>query len=140
MSPLQKIVYPILSILVLALTSCGSQKEISWTTDDYKAKSAFLQEYVSGTEEGENKVVLSIEVESLNLESKSMDSLEYKGSMYPINVEGLTLILNLRKGRKLIEPDPLLSDTKTAVYYHEGEKAFKFLVDPIVIKEPIFLP
>jgi hypothetical protein len=140
MSPLQKILYPILASLLVAVTSCGSQKEISWTSDDYKAKSAFLQEYVSGTEGGRNKEVLSIEVESMNLEPKSMDSLEYKGSVYPINVESLILNLNLRKGRKLIETDPMLSDTKAAIYYHEGEKAFKFLVDPIVIKDPIYLP
>ncbi|MFT6246772.1 MAG: hypothetical protein ACJA0U_003662 [Salibacteraceae bacterium] len=140
MSPLQKILYPILASLLVAVTSCGSQKEISWTSDDYKAKSAFLQEYVSGTEGGRNKEVLSIEVESKNLEPKSMDSLEYKGSVYPINVESLILNLNLRKGRKLIETDPMLSDTKAAIYYHEGEKAFKFLVDPIVIKDPIYLP
>ena len=140
MSPLQKIFYPILLILLLALTSCGSQKEISWTTDDYKVKSAFLQEYVSGTGGGRGKVILSIEVELLNLEPKSMDSLEYKGAMYPINVESFILNLNLRKGRGLINTDPMLSDTKAAIYYHEGEKVQKFLVDPIVIKEPIFLP
>ena len=140
MSPLQKIFYPILLILLLALTSCGSQKEISWTTDDYKVKSAFLQEYVSGTGGGRGKVILSIEVELLNLEPKSMDSLEYKGAMYPINVESFILNLNLRKGRELINTDPMLSDTKAAIYYHEGEKVQKFLVDPIVIKEPIFLP
>ena len=69
-----------------------------------------------------------------------MDSLEYKGAMYPINVESFILNLNLRKGRELINTDPMLSDTKAAIYYHEGEKVQKFLVDPIVIKEPIFLP
>lgn len=140
MSPLQKIFYPILLILLLALTSCGSQKEISWTTDDYKVKSAFLQEYVSGTEGGRGKVILSIEVELLNLEPKSMDSLEYKGAMYPINIESFILNFNLRKGRELVDADPMLSATKAAIYCHEGEKVQKFLVDPIVIKEPIFLP
>ena len=127
-------------ILLLALTSCGSQKEISWTTDDYKVKSAFLQEYVSGTEGGRGKVILSIEVELLNLEPKSMDSLEYKGAMYPINIESFILNFNLRKGRELVDADPMLSATKAAIYCHEGEKVQKFLVDPIVIKEPIFLP
>ncbi len=140
MSPLQKIFYPILLILLLALTSCGSQKEISWTTDDYKVKSAFLQEYVSGTEGGRGKVILSIEVELLNLEPKSMDSLEYKGAMYPINIESFILNFNLRKGREIVDADPMLSATKAAIYCHEGEKVQKFLVDPIVIKEPIFLP
>jgi hypothetical protein len=140
MSPLQKIFYPILLILLLALTSCGSQKEISWTTDDYKVKSAFLQEYVSGTGGGRGKVILSIEVELLNLEPKSMDSLEYKGAMYPINIESFILNFNLRKGRELVDADPILSATKAAIYCHEGEKVQKFLVDPIVIKEPIFLP
>jgi hypothetical protein len=140
MSPLQKIFYPILLILLLALTSCGSQKEISWTTDDYKVKSAFLQEYVSGTGGGRGKVILSIEVELLNLEPKSMDSLEYKGAMYPINIESFILNFNLRKGRELVDADPMLSATKAAIYCHEGEKVQKFLVDPIVIKEPIFLP
>ena len=139
MSPLQKLLYPILASLLVSVTSCRTQKEISWASDDYKTKSAFLQEYVSGTEGGRNKVMLSIVVESLNLEPKSMDSLEYKGSMYPINVESLTLNLNLRKGRKLVESDPMLSDTKAAIYYHEGEKAFKFLVNPIAIKDPIYL-
>ena len=127
-------------ILLLALTSCGSQKEISWTTDDYKVKSAFLQEYVSGTGGGRGKVILSIEVELLNLEPKSMDSLEYKGAMYPINIESFILNFNLRKGRELVDADPILSATKAAIYCHEGEKVQKFLVDPIVIKEPIFLP
>ncbi|MFT6500738.1 MAG: hypothetical protein ACJASQ_000847 [Crocinitomicaceae bacterium] len=136
----QKILYPLMACLLGFMSSCGTQKEIVVTTNDFKVKSAFLQEYVSGTEGGRGKVMLSIEVELLNLEPKSMDSLEYKGAMYPINVESFILNLNLRKGRELVDADPMLSATKAAIYYHEGEKVQKFLVDPIVIKDPIFLP
>lgn len=136
----QKIIYPLLSCLFVFVSSCGVQKQITVTADDFKVNSAFIQEYVSGTEGGRNKAMLSIEVELLNLEPKSMDSLEYKGTMYPINVESLILNINLRKGRELVDVDPLLSATKAAIYYHEGEKAHKFLVDPIVTKDPIHLP
>ena len=136
----QNILYPLLACLLGFVCSCATQKEIEVTTNDFKVKSAFIQEYVSGTEGGPGKVMLSIEVELLNLEPKSMDSLEYKGSMYPINIESFILNLNLRKGRELVVADPILSATKAAIYCHEGEKVQKFLVDPIVIKEPIFLP
>lgn len=140
MNSLRKILYPPLAYLLVFVSSCSVQKQITVTTDDFKVSSAIMQEYVSGTEGGRNKELLSIEVELLNLEPKSMDSIEYMGAMYPINVESLTLNINLKKGRELINVDSMLSATKAAIYYHEGEKVHKFLVDPIVTKDPIYLP
>ncbi|NRA11102.1 MAG: hypothetical protein HRT57_04000 [Crocinitomicaceae bacterium] len=140
MSSLQKILYPLLGCFLLFTGSCGTQK-IKWNTDDYKRKSAYTQKFVSGTEGGGTNEILTVNLEILNLEPKLMDSVEFRGSMHPLYDGVMGLAVNLAKGRPIDSGgDPTLTDLQAVIYYHKGEKAYKFLVDPVEVKETVYMP
>lgn len=141
MRPLHLIRFAFAVGFVSILFSCGNQKEISWNANDYKLTKASLQEFVSGEEGGQGKTILTIEIEALNQTEQRVDSLEYKGKMYPLKGEKLVYDINLNFGNTIAGGgDTTITQSQAIIYYQSNDKRYKLLVDSIETKDPIYLP